>query len=84
MTIRVRYGATCGVATIVPTETPAHVEGHLVMVSSHPAAAPSALAPVVDLGSQRAQTLLRLGIGILVAVALIVLLALRLRRAGRR
>jgi len=49
------------VATIVPTETTAHVEGHLVVVASHRAAAPSALAPVVDLGSQRAQTLLRLG-----------------------
>jgi hypothetical protein len=84
VTIRVRCRATCAAATIVPAGTSAHIEGHLVMVASHPSPASSALAPVADLGSQRAQMLFRFGIGILIAVALFVLVGLRVRRAGRR
>jgi len=84
VTIRVRCSPTCAATTIVPTGTTAHIEGHLLVLANHPAAAPSALAPVADLGSQRAQTLFRLVIGSLVAVVLLVLVALRLRRAGRR
>lgn len=84
VTIRVRCAATCATATIIPVGTAAHIEGHLAVVASHPAAAPSALAPVADLGSQRAQTVFRLAIVILVAIALLVLVALQLRRAGRR
>ena len=84
VTIRVRCSPGCAATTIVPTGTTAHIEGHLLVSANHPAAAPSALAPVADLGSQRAQTLFRLVIGSLVAVVLLVLVALRLRRAGRR
>ena len=84
VTIRVRCTETCAVATIVPTETAAHIEGHLAMMANHPTPVASALAPAADLGSQRAQTLFRLGIAILIALAIVVLVALRVRRAGRR
>ena len=84
VTIRVRCTTTCEASTIVPTGTTAHIEGHMVVVANHPSPAPSALAPVADLGSPRAPALFRLGIGVLVGVVLLVLVALRLRRAGRR
>jgi hypothetical protein len=84
VTIRIRCAATCAAATIVPTGTTAHIEGHLAMVANHPAPAASALAPVTDLGSQRTQMVFRLAIGILIAVALVVLVVVGVRRTRRR
>ena len=66
--IDVNCGTTCRAQTIVPSGTTAHVEGHLVIVADHPTATTSSLPAVSDLGSQRAQLLLRV---IVVAVVTI-------------
>ena len=84
VTIDVRCAAICTATTVVPTATSAHIEGRLVAVTNRPPATPPALPAVTDLGSQRAQLLLRVGIGLVVVAALLLLVALRLRRAGRR
>jgi hypothetical protein len=84
VTIDVRCATRCITTTIVPTATTAHIEGHLVMVANQLPPTPSALPAVADLGSQRAQLLFRVGIGIVVGAALFFLVALRMRRGGRR
>ncbi len=84
VTIDVRCGTTCVRTVIAPTDTTAHIEGHLVLVVNQARPTASALPAVADLASQRAQLLLRLGIGVAAAAALLVLLALRVRRGGRR
>src|SRR2546423_6988115 len=75
VTIDVRCGTTCTRTVIVPTDTTAHIEGHLVLVANQTRPTASALAAVADLGSQRAQLLVRLGIGVVVAAALLFLVA---------
>ena len=84
VTIDVRCATTCTTTTIVPTATTAHIEGHLIMIANQPHPTPSALPAVPDLGSQRAQLLFRVGIGVVVAAALFFLVAVRMRRARRR
>jgi len=92
VTIRIHCASTCSAVSIVPTATTAHIEGHLAIVASHlgsrttslPAPAASTLAPVVNSNPQGAQTVLRAGLGILAALALLVLLALGVRRTRRR
>jgi hypothetical protein len=84
VTIRVRCTSTCAATTIVPTQTSAHIEGHLLIVASQPTPSPSTLVPVADLGSQRAQLLTRLAIGVLIAIAALALLGIGVRRARRR
>jgi hypothetical protein len=84
VTIRIRCTSTCAAATVVPTETTAHIEGHLVILANHPSPTPSALAPVADLGSQRAQTLFRAAIGIVATAVVIVLVVLGVRRVRQR
>lgn len=83
VTIHVRCATTCSATTIAPRDTTAHLEGHLVMVADQPPPSASSLPAVSDLGSQRAQMLLRVAVGILVAGALL-LVALRVRRSGVR
>jgi len=84
VTIDVRCGTTCVRTVIAPTDTTAHIEGHLVLVVNQARPTASALPAVADLASQRAQLLLRLGIGVAAAAALLFLVALRVRRGGRR
>ncbi len=83
VTIDVRCATGCTATTIVSAGTTAHLEGHLIMVADQPRPSASSLPAVGDLGSQRAQTLFRVGIGVLVAAALL-LVALRARRSGMR
>jgi len=83
VTIDVRCATTCAATTIVPGATTAHLEGHLIMVADQPRPSASFLPAVGDLGSQRAQSLFRVGVGVLVAAALL-LVALRVRRSGVR
>ncbi len=84
VTINVHCASTCSAKTIVPTATSAHLEGHLVMVADQPHPSASSLPAVSDLGSQRAQEILRIAVGILVAAALFLLLARRVRRGPSR
>ena len=84
VTIDVRCETTCIRTVIVPTDTTAHIEGHLVLVANRTRPTASALPAVADLGSQRAQVLVRLGIGVAVAAALLFLVALRMRRGRWR
>ena len=83
VTIDVQCAYTCTARTIVSIDTTAHLEGHLVMVADQPRPPATSLPAVGDLGSQRTQTLVRVGFGVLVAAALL-LVALRTRRTGVR
>jgi hypothetical protein len=83
VTIDVRCEASCTSTAIVATGTSAHIEGHLVMLANPPRPAPRSLPAVTDLGSQRAQLLVRLAIGVVIAAGLIALTVLRARRARR-
>lgn len=82
--IDVRCTATCRSTTVVSTETTAHVEGHLVVVASRPNPAPHSLPAVSDLGSQRAQQLFRVVVGVIIAAGFFALATLVIRRLRRR
>jgi hypothetical protein len=84
VTIDVRCASICTAKPIVPTRTTAHIEGHVVMIADQARPTPTPLPAVADLGSQRAQLILRVGVGVLVAAALFLLVAVRMRRARRR
>lgn len=84
VTIDVRCTRTCSATTIVPTATTAHIEGHLILVTDQPRPSARSLPAVGDLGSQRAQAIFRIAVGVLVAAALFFLVALRMRRRGPR
>ena len=84
VTIGVHCATTCTTTTIVPAATTAHIEGHLLLIANQPNPTPSALPAVADLGSRRAQLLVRVGIGVVAAAALFFLVAVRMRRVGRR
>src|SRR5437764_15215545 len=75
---------TCIRTVVVPTDTTAHIEGPLVLVANQTPPTASALPAVADLGSRRAQLLVRLVIGVAVAAALLFLGALRMRRGRWR
>ena len=68
----------------MPTDTTAHIEGPLVLVANQTRPTASPLPAVADLGSRRAELLVRLGIGVAVAATLLVLAALRMRRGRWR
>jgi hypothetical protein len=82
VTIDVRCATSCTATTIVPAGTTAHLEGHLITVADQPHSS-ATLPAVSDLGSQRGQLILRLLVTIVVAAALFLVLALRMRRSGR-
>ncbi len=84
VTIDVACATTCSAMTIVPAGTTAHIEGHLIMVADQPRPSTSSLPAVGDLGSQRAQSMFRVAVGVLLAAALFFLVALRMRRSGPR
>lgn len=84
VTIDVSCGATCQARTIVSTGTTAHVEGHLVVIADHPKATSSSLPAVTDLGSQRAQLLLRAIVVAIVAVGIAWAAAWRIGRLRKR
>lgn len=81
VTIDVRCATTCTATSIVPAGTAAHLEGHLVMVADEPRPSATSLPAVGDLGSQRAQAIFRIAVGVLVAAALFFLVARRVRRS---
>jgi hypothetical protein len=81
VTIDVRCATSCTATTIVPAGTTAHLEGHLITVADQPHSS-ATLPAVSDLGSQRGQLILRLLVTIVVAAALFLVLALRMRRSG--
>lgn len=83
VTIDVACASSCAARTIVSTETTAHIEGHLVAVANQPHA-PASLPAVSDLGSQRAQQLFGLVVGVIGVAAIAVLAALTVRRLRRR
>jgi hypothetical protein len=82
ITIDIRCAATCTATTVVSPGTTAHIEGHLIMVADQPRPSASTLPAVGDLGSQRAQAIFRIVVGVLVAAALFFLVARRVRRSG--
>src|SRR5207248_8860785 len=71
VTIDVRCAANCTSTPIVSTGTSAHIEGHVVILANQPRPAPPSLPPVADLGSQRAQLILRLAIVALITIVLV-------------
>src|SRR2546425_661489 len=84
LTTDVRCTESCTSTAIVSTGTSAHIEGHVVIRANPPRPAPRSLPAVADLGSQRAQLLVRLAIGAVIAAILTALVVLRARRARRR
>jgi hypothetical protein len=84
VTIDVRCAPSCTSTAIVPAGTSAHIEGHLVIIANQPRPAAPSLPAVADLGSQRAQLLIRLAVGAVIAAALAALVVLMARRTRRR
>ena len=83
VTIDVSCDTSCRARTIVTTGTTAHVEGHLVIVADRPQPSASSLPATSDLGSQRAQQLIRVAVAAVVAIAIIWATLWRIRRLRR-
>ncbi|HVH65842.1 MAG TPA: hypothetical protein VM674_07365, partial [Candidatus Acidoferrum sp.] len=83
VTIDVACAASCAARTIVSTETTAHIEGHLIAVANQPHP-PASLPAVADLGSQRAQQLFGLVVGVIGVAAIALLAVLTVRRLRGR
>jgi hypothetical protein len=84
VTIDVRCTTVCRSSTVVANQTSAHIEGHLVVVAHRATSTPASLPAVSDLGSQRAQQLVRIVTGVIIAAVFLLLVTLAIRRLRRR